>query len=90
MKKKKYVSEIRIRNVDAGAVARIDQLADKAGKSRNAYLREYIETLSVLNELNELQNKYDSLVNTLLTIVSQNTKEIRLLRQQIESELNDE
>lgn len=84
--KKKFVSEIRIRNVDAGAVARIDQLAAAANKSRNQYLKEYIESLSVLNQLNELDNNYNSLVNNVLVVISENTKQIRLLRKQLESE----
>lgn len=88
MKNKKFVSEIRIRNVDAGAVARIDQLAAKAGKSRNTYLKEYIETISILNQLTEQDENYRSLVNNVLNIISENTKQIRLLRQTIESELN--
>lgn len=84
--KKKFVSEIRIRNVDAGAVARIDQLAAAVNKSRNQYLKEYIESLSVLNQLNELDNNYNSLVNNVLVVISENTKQIRLLRKQLESE----
>lgn len=88
LKNKKFVSEIRIRNVDAGAVARIDQLAANAGKSRNAYLKEYIETISILNQLTEQDENYRSLVNNVLNIVSENTKQIRLLRQTIESELH--
>lgn len=86
MKHKKIISEIRIRNVDAGAIARIDQLAAQAHKSRNQYLKEYIESLSVLNQLNELDNNYQTLVNNVLTIISENTKQVRLLRKQLESE----
>lgn len=90
MRTKKYVSELRIRNVDAAAVARIDQLAEKAGKSRNAYLKEYIETLSILNQLQEKDDSYTSLVNNILNVISENTKQIRLLRQEIESELHSD
>ncbi len=85
MKKKKYVSEVRIRNVDAGAIARIDQLADAANKSRNQYLKEYIENLSVLNELKEMDNHYESLVNNVLTVINNNTEQIRRLRKELES-----
>lgn len=86
MKHKEVISEIRIRNVDAGAIARIDQLAEQAHKSRNQYLKEYIESLSVLNQLNELENNYQTLVNNVLVIISENTKQVRLLRKQLESE----
>lgn len=85
MKKKKYVSEVRIRNVDAGAIARIDQLAAAANKSRNQYLKEYIENLSVLNELKEMDNHYESLVNNVLTVINNNTEQIRRLRKELES-----
>lgn len=90
MKRKRFVSEVRIRNVDAGAIARIDQLAAAAGKSRNQYLKEYIENLSVINELKEMDNKYQSLVNNILTIITNNSEQIRKLRKEIESRIDDE
>lgn len=55
-------NEVRIRNVDAAAIAKIDELAAKRGMSRNAYLKQYIENLAVLEELKELDNRYASLV----------------------------
>lgn len=90
VKNKNVVSEVRIRNVDAAAIARIDQLAAKAGKKRNTYLKEYIETLSILNQLNEQEEKYQSLVNNILNVLTENTKQIRLLRNTIESELSSD
>lgn len=90
MKNKKFISEIRIRNVDAAAIARIDQLAAAANKSRNQYLKEYIESLSVLNELKEMEEQYNSLVNNVLTVISHNTEQIRKLRKEIESRIDDE
>lgn len=78
------VKEIKIRNIDAAALHRIDQLADKKGMSRNAYLKSYIETLSVLNELKEQENKYANLVNSVAEVVEHNTEELKKIRYSIE------
>lgn len=76
--------DILIRNVDAGSVAKIDELATKKNMSRNAYLKTYIETLSVLNELKDQENKYSNLVNTMLEVIQQNTSELKLIKSLLE------
>lgn len=67
---------MRIRNVNAAAVARIDQLAKSSNKSRNSYLKQYIETLSVLDELKEQEEKYDTLLSTVTTALLDHSKRL--------------
>lgn len=78
------IDEIRIRNVDAGSVARIDQLAKKKGVSRNEYLRKYIENLSVLNILKDTEERYTSTIKRITEAIDANTAEIRMLRSELE------
>ena len=78
-------NEVRIRNVDAAAIAKIDELAAKRGMSRNAYLKQYIENLAVLEELKELDNRYASLVNIVAEAMEQNTAALNELRRVIET-----
>ena len=79
------VNEVRIRNVDAAAVAKIDELAQKRNMSRNAYLKQYIESLAVLDELKELDNRYASLVQTMVEAIEQNTTALIELSELIKS-----
>lgn len=73
--------ELKIRNVDAGAVARIDEVAKKKGMSRNQYLKVYIENLAVLGELKAMENKYELLLNKISKIIENNTDELERIRE---------
>lgn len=53
--------------------------------SRNAYLKQYIENLAVLEELKELDNRYASLVNIVAEAMEQNTAALNELRRVIET-----
>ncbi len=81
----KKVYEVRIRNIDAGALARIDQLVENSTfKSRNAYLKHYIETLSVLQELKDQENRYNALIENLIQTLAIQTAAIESLKLKIE------
>lgn len=65
--------EIKIRNVDPAAVKKIDELAKKKKLSRNQYLKNYVETLSVLEELKKQEERYVELTKLLAGLVERNT-----------------
>lgn len=101
MKKEKIIGELRIRNVNAAAVARITQIAKQSGfKSRNAYLKHYIETLAVIPELRNVENRYAALTENMMSILDTQTtliKEIKINMQelnknmeQLEEKLNEQ
>lgn len=94
MKKEKFVGEIRIRNVNAAAVARITQIAKQSGfKSRNAYLKHYIETLAVIPELRNVENRYASLTENVITVLEAQTaiiKELKIEINNLEAKLNEQ
>lgn len=64
---------VHIRNVDAAAVAKIKENASKKGISQEEYLRNYLNSLAVLDELKELDLKYSALVSKLVAVIENNT-----------------
>lgn len=64
---------ITIRNVDDSIVAKLNSLAEKHNMSREAYLRKQLESMAVIGQLKELDEKYSVLVNNLSDIIQQNT-----------------
>lgn len=81
---KDRVSEVRIRNVDAAAVAKIDQLAAKKGQSRNTYLKSYIEALAVLDILAEQENKFDNALSAFTFVLQEQGRKINEIKSLIE------
>ncbi len=73
--------EIRIRNVNAAAIARIDQLAAEESKrkghkvSRNQFLRTQIEAFATLTPLQEQEERYTALVESMGQIIEAYTRE---------------
>lgn len=72
--------DIKIRGLDKTVVDRLNELAEKKGKSRESYLRGVLTSLSISGELMELDFKYANLVETLadnskmmLDIIDKNT-----------------
>lgn len=69
------MSDISIRRVDPIAISKIDEIwKEKGFRSREEYLRKHINTLAVLGEMKELDNKYSSLVNTCAEAIRNNTE----------------
>ena len=84
---------IYIRNVDERIIVRLDRLAEKAGLSRNAYMKKYIENMTVLEELKNSEDRYTTLVNTMAEIIAHNSEEMRRLTsvvQKLQKKLGDD
>lgn len=65
--------EIKIRNLSPIVVKKIDELARKRGLSREAYLREHLETLACLEKIKESEERYTILVNKVTKILEYNS-----------------
>lgn len=65
--------EIKVRNLSAITVKRIDELAKKQGLSREAYLRDRLETLACLYKIKESEDRYTILVNRLMKVLEYNS-----------------
>lgn len=71
--------EIKVRNLDKSIVAALDDRAASQHKSRNEYLREQLTLLAQYPALQEQEDRYHSLVETLLLVVQQNTETLEQL-----------
>ena len=65
---------VTVRNLDAGVVMKLNEIAKKQGLSREEYLRTYLENLAVLDEMKKLDLKYAELVREMAVIIDNNTK----------------
>ena len=81
---KKFAEELRLRNVDAAALAKLEQIAEKKELRRNDYIKRIIENAAYSSELLLLDEKYEALVDTVLQIIQMNTSEINRLASLIE------
>ena len=68
---------VTVRNLDAGVVMKLNEIAKKQGLSREEYLRTYLENLAVLDEMKKLDLKYAQLVREMAVIIDNNTKVLK-------------
>lgn len=81
---KKFAEELRLRNVDAAVLAKLEQIAEKKGLRRNDYIKRIIENAAYSSELLLLDEKYEALVTMVLQIIETNASEISRLTSLIE------
>jgi len=80
----KVPSEIKVRKLNATTVARLTQLAEAKHISREEYLRKHLESLSVLDDMKELDMNYRHLVQELGAVIQNNTDELAAMRKILE------
>lgn len=68
---------ISIRDVDPVAIKKIDELAKKKGISRNEYLKNQIIQIAIVQDLNEMENRYSNLVDAVVDRLEQANDIIR-------------
>lgn len=66
--------EVKVRNVNSNVVNKLDRLAKKNGTSRDKFLCNKLEEIAFENEINELENKYQSLIENLSDITKEHIK----------------
>ena len=71
--------DIKIRNLDPMVVKKIDELAKKNGKSREAFLRLRLEQMATLAVTEEINDKYSEMVELVVRVVSENSKLLKKL-----------
>ena len=72
--------EIKIRNLDVKTTQRLDEVAKGKGLSRQQFLKNYIETLSVIDIIKDNETKYVDLVNQLSFLIKENTNVLSQIR----------
>lgn len=76
--------DLKIRNVDKLVIAKLDQEASSRGLSREAFLRMYLQNLAVLNELTQLDEKYQNFLSVNADALAAVASELQKLRNSIE------
>lgn len=66
--------EVKVRNINSNIVNKINELAKKNGISRNEFLCNKLEEIAFKDEINELDNKYQSLIENLYDITKEHIK----------------
>ena len=87
---KNQMANILIRNVDEPVALRLNELAKKKSMSREAYIRDLFNSVSVSGELKELDFKYANLVELLSDqakmlsdIIDRNTYVIEMVQERM-------
>ena len=68
------MSDIKIRNVDSSIVSKLDELAKKKKLSREEYLRRQLLQMTTLPEINQIEEKYRNLVDSLMEQLKKNSE----------------
>lgn len=63
--------DLLLRNIDAVAVKKIDELAKAKKMSRNEYLKIQIEKLAALDVFNEERNRFEEITHMVIKTLSQ-------------------
>lgn len=66
--------EIRIRNVDASVLDKLDQLAKNKGVSRQAFLNRLLTNMAVANLISDREKAQDELLAKTVHALEENTK----------------
>ena len=91
IKKKQFGVEIKVRNLDPVVVDKIDSLARRKGISWEEYIRRYLASLSTMEDVVEVEDKYRRLIDVLVerldfsdTIIESNTELLEEIKKRIE------
>ncbi|HGD0581550.1 hypothetical protein [Clostridium perfringens] len=76
-------SEIKIRGLSKDVIAKLDFIAKEKGISRNEFLKENLEKLSVLNEMKKFEADYKLTVDKILKVININTKVLRAISEEL-------
>lgn len=74
---------IYIRNVDAGVLAKLDEIANSKHISRNRLVNIILETYVTTDKIKEIENNYSSLVETVTAAIQNNTIALNTIQTQI-------
>lgn len=78
------IDELRIRNVDAIVIAKLDELARKKGISRNTYVKTQLEQFCIMAEIKQQEEKYVTIINSLTELLIENTNTMITVKRLLE------
>ena len=81
----KVIKEIKIRNINAATLNRIDQLAQQSGMSRNSYLLKQLDFLSITEPIQDIESKINNNFNAVFTLLLQQQEDISEIKQLLQT-----
>lgn len=78
------MANISVRGLDDAAAKKLSSMAHKKHMSREAYLREQLETLAIAGEIKALENKYENLVRDIADVIMENTNVLEQVMKEME------
>lgn len=78
--KMKVIKEIKIRNINAATLNRIDQLAQQSGISRNSYLLKQLDFLSITEPIKDIETNINNNFNAVFTLLLQQQEDINEIK----------
>lgn len=76
--------DIKVRNLDATIIKRLDQLAKKQGKSREEFLRNQLEIITVIDLIEEHQKKVDAATKVVTDMLIDTSKKLDVMERTFE------
>ena len=76
----KVIKEIKIRNINAATLNRIDQLAQQSGISRNSYLLKQLDFLSITEPIKDMETNINNNLNAVFTLLLQQQEDINEIK----------
>lgn len=80
--------DLYVRRMDPVVMRKLSELAEKSGISRPEYIRRLLRREAVLDEVNSNSDRYDRLVQTLVTVVSKNTEVLESVIEKMSREVS--
>lgn len=62
-------NQLILRNIDGYTMLRLNEMAKKAGMTREAFLRQTIKNIVLAEEIRSVEDKYTTLVRTLSELI---------------------
>lgn len=83
------MDELRIRNVDANVVIKLDSMAKKHKMSRSEYLRGVLTNHAYAAEIKELDSRYQELFKIVIDCIEGNTSTLHEILTLVQEKKND-
>ncbi|WP_180715412.1 hypothetical protein [Listeria monocytogenes] len=77
------MAEVKIRDLDAAVVKKLDQLAREKKMSRESFLRQFLTSIAALEESNHLIGKQEEAFQKMTIGIIELTKDVRQLLTEI-------
>lgn len=80
------MAELKIRGLSEVALVKLTSEAKRKGKSREEYCRRYLESLAVLSDLKDMEDRYEVNQKKLMDILQMQSERIKQIEEYLKEE----